>query len=137
MSSHSLELPIIDLAEMKPVQARDASIDFLKHVGKPTTAQDATADVVGGFYCDVCDCVMKDSANYLDHINGKKRKRKDSCDHLILLDQRALGTSLRAERATVDQVRERLKAHKKKDKPSFESVGTNRTYYTLLMPHRF
>lgn len=46
----------------------------------------------GGFFCNVCDCVMKDHASYLDHINGRKH-------------QKNLGMSMRVERSTVDQVR--------------------------------
>lgn len=29
----------------------------------------------GQFYCEICDCELKDSANYLDHINGKRHNR--------------------------------------------------------------
>jgi U4/U6.U5 tri-snRNP component SNU23 len=54
-----------------------------------------------GFYCKICDCVVKDSVNFLDHINGKKH-------------QRALGMSMKVERSTIDQVRNKLAELKKK-----------------------
>ena len=58
---------------------------------------------------------MKDSASYLDHINGKKRELC-CCVYFcqfhsflkIISDQRALGFSMRVERADVDAVKRRL-----------------------------
>jgi len=48
-----------------------------------------------GWYCKVCDCFLKDSLGYLDHINGKKH-------------QRALGYTMRVEQSTVSGVKGKL-----------------------------
>jgi U4/U6.U5 tri-snRNP component SNU23 len=48
-----------------------------------------------GWQCKVCDCVLKDSLTYLDHINGKKH-------------QRHLGYTMRAEKSAVSDVTSKL-----------------------------
>ena len=50
----------------------------------------------------MCECALRDSANYLAHINGRKHNRM-------------LGMSMRAERSTLAEVRARLQAHKDDD----------------------
>eukprot|EP00559_Dactyliosolen_fragilissimus_P000663 CAMPEP_0184864910 /NCGR_PEP_ID=MMETSP0580-20130426/16297_1 /TAXON_ID=1118495 /ORGANISM="Dactyliosolen fragilissimus" /LENGTH=306 /DNA_ID=CAMNT_0027363859 /DNA_START=79 /DNA_END=1002 /DNA_ORIENTATION=- len=44
-----------------------------------------------GWHCKVCDCFLKDSMTYLDHINGRKH-------------QRYLGYSMRVERSKKEDV---------------------------------
>jgi len=60
------------------LQVRDYKVDLTANVGRMQVVN-ATVGAAGpGFYCKVCDCVVKDSINYLDHINGKRRTWQES-----------------------------------------------------------
>eukprot|EP00606_Chrysophyceae_sp_TOSAG23-5_P000992 GSChrysophyteH2.ASY1.ANO1.898.1 assembled CDS len=65
------------------------------------TTQAMEMGVGGGFWCETCSCLLKDSSAYLNHINGKKH-------------QRALGFSMRVESVGVSSVKDRLSALKSK-----------------------
>eukprot|EP00906_Rhabdomonas_costata_P007370 RCo010562 len=78
------------------LKGRDYTLNMEEKYGKTqVVTANLPAAQQAGFYCKVCDCVVKDSANYLDHINGKKH-------------QRHLGMCMRVERVGVEQVREKF-----------------------------
>ncbi|KAL3787172.1 hypothetical protein HJC23_010182 [Cyclotella cryptica] len=62
-----------------------------------------------GWHCRVCDCFLKDSLTYLDHINGRKH-------------QRYLGYSMRVEKSTVDDVGGVLKGLAEKKNSNSDDV---------------
>mmetsp|Transcript_8912 Transcript_8912/g.15736 ORF Transcript_8912/g.15736 Transcript_8912/m.15736 type:complete len:325 (-) Transcript_8912:131-1105(-) len=63
-----------------------------------------------GWHCRVCDCFLKDSLTYLDHINGRKH-------------QRFLGYSMRVEKSTTDEVSGVLQGLAEKKREREGSIG--------------
>lgn len=84
------------------LKERDYQLNLEKSIGEQQVIA-ATAPVAqqGGFWCKVCECLLKDSGSYLDHLNGKKHNR-------------TLGMSMRVRKATKSDVAERLKALKER-----------------------
>lgn len=111
--------PIVQRA---PLQRRTEDLKLAKFVNTRqivTGAQAIAGTMQGAYWCAVCECSLRDSANYLLHINGRKHNRM-------------MGMSMRAERSTLGEVRARLQTHKQEDDEKAELSTAEKAEQFLL-----
>ncbi|EAT86192.1 hypothetical protein HBI56_098160 [Parastagonospora nodorum] len=101
--------------DLKQTEARSERIDWSQMIGKQTLTSAAAG--VGkrgkgaGAYCQACDLTFKDNIQYVEHLNSKQ--------HLV-----ATGQSGEVRRATLEEVRDRLRYLKRKrDEDKFQEVA--------------
>ncbi|KAJ3114514.1 zinc finger, matrin-type 2 [Nowakowskiella sp. JEL0407] len=103
--------PVDVKPEQKFMQAREDQVDLESNLNKSVLVNLASGKQPG-FYCEVCDCVLKDSVNYLDHLNGQQHHLK-------------LGVTMRTVRSSVSDVKARLeKLKRRNDDPEDIDVKT-------------
>ena len=83
------------MAQRAPLIRRDQRLSLETKIGK-TSVVSATGSRTGGYFCEVCQCALKDSGAYLDHING--RKRMSSVRQGAVRSREELGMTLRGVR---------------------------------------
>ncbi|KAH0478420.1 MAG: uncharacterized protein KVP18_002555 [Porospora cf. gigantea A] len=78
------------------LRTRDERVDLTLELNKTKTVNlHGARNEQGGFFCMHCDCLLKDSQSWLDHINGKKHNQM-------------LGMNMKVEKKGRDAVRKRL-----------------------------
>lgn len=55
------------------MKRREGSLELEKNLGKTMVVQTTRGPGAPGFFCEACNRTYKDSAGYLDHINGRAR----------------------------------------------------------------
>jgi len=95
--------PVIPLpsSQRTYLKQRSSDLELGKNLGQSKTITAHTIKPMqGGYWCSVCECLIKDSASYLEHVNGRRHNRN-------------LGMNMKVEKVGVDRVKEKLKAMQK------------------------
>ncbi|KAH8699113.1 hypothetical protein BGW36DRAFT_377307 [Talaromyces proteolyticus] len=108
----------VDYSTLETTSSRTRRLDVASMVGKTTMVPAGAATGKrgrgAGFYCSDCDLTFKDNIQFVEHLNSKQ--------HLV-----AIGESGEVKRATVEDVRNRLRwlAHKKREKEEEDRKALN------------
>lgn len=93
--------------DLKMTEARTARVDVASLVGKtmlvPAGSGVGKRGKSAGFYCEACDITLRDSPSWIEHLNSKQ--------HLS-----NTGQSIEVKKATLQDVRERLRYLNRKRK---------------------
>ena len=90
------------IVERSSLKQREYQIDLQSRLGKTqVVGLNTPLNQQAGYFCSVCDCILRDSQSYLDHINGKWHNR-------------ALGMTMKVEKVSVDQIKTKLEEVKRK-----------------------
>ena len=95
--------PVIPLPSSQRtfLKRRSAELELDKNLGQMRTVTAHTIKPLqGGYWCSVCECLIKDSASYLEHVNGRRHNRN-------------LGMNMKVEKIGVDRIKDKLKSMKK------------------------
>lgn len=95
--------PVIPLPSSQRtfLKRRTAELELDKNLGQMRTVTAHTIKPLqGGYWCSVCECLIKDSASYLEHVNGRRHNRN-------------LGMNMKVEKIGVDRIKDKLKSLKK------------------------
>jgi U4/U6.U5 tri-snRNP component SNU23 len=84
-------------AATESLKQRTEEVSIEERVNEKRIVTNSTVkNLQGGFYCETCDCLLKDSTAYLDHINGRSHNR-------------LLGMTMNVEQVSVERVIEKMK----------------------------
>jgi U4/U6.U5 tri-snRNP component SNU23 len=85
-------------------------INLESAIGKTQVVQGGPSGRAPGFYCQLCDCVLKDSTAYMDHKNGKNHLKN------LGVDRKAVRENLSDVVAKLESMKRKAEAPKKDTK---------------------